>query len=123
MSFSQRLKHFRAAAGLTQRALGNACGWGEGMSAQSRVGNYEQALREPYLTDIVKMAKVLGVSPELLAFGDRSELTDDELELLQAYRQADKDGRASFKALSKALQRSTDRLRPVAPNDVSTKRR
>lgn len=46
---------------MTQRALGEACGW-EGKSAQARVGNYEAGTREPNLSDLRKLASVLRTS-------------------------------------------------------------
>ncbi len=57
----QNIKRLRAAAGLSQRALGEACGW-EAQSAQARVGNYEQNKREPSLGDLRLIATALDVS-------------------------------------------------------------
>ena len=57
----QNIKRLRSVAGLSQRALGEACGW-EPQSAQARVGNYEQNKREPSLGDLRLMAEVLNVS-------------------------------------------------------------
>lgn len=61
-SLGQRIKRFRAAAGLSQAQLAEACGW----KSQSRVGNYEKDTREPSLADIEAMAEALRVDPSLL---------------------------------------------------------
>ena len=45
----------------SQRALGEMCGW-EGKSAQARIGNYENGVREPSIDDLKKIARALGTS-------------------------------------------------------------
>jgi phage repressor protein C with HTH and peptisase S24 domain len=45
---------------MSQRALGEACGWGA--SSQARVGNYESNLREPSIGDLRKLAEALGTT-------------------------------------------------------------
>ncbi len=65
-SFGKRLAERRKQAGLTQLELSVACGW----STQSRVSNYESAVREPIAADVEKMAAALGTTPSYLLFGD-----------------------------------------------------
>jgi transcriptional regulator with XRE-family HTH domain len=62
MTFADRLRELREAAGLTQAALAEAAGLSLGA-----VRNYEQGIREPYWTAVFKLAGALGVSCE--AFG------------------------------------------------------
>lgn len=45
---------------MSQRALGEACGWGA--SSQARVANYEANLREPSIGDLRKLAEALGTT-------------------------------------------------------------
>ena len=49
----------RKNAGLTQKELGLACGYGE--DAQSRVSHYERGVRNPTLQDLKKIGKAVGV--------------------------------------------------------------
>jgi phage repressor protein C with HTH and peptisase S24 domain len=66
-----RIKQLRKAAGLSQQALAQACGW----ESQSRIGNYEKGTRQPNLQDLEKLASALRVSlPDLVAGRDRSEI-------------------------------------------------
>jgi transcriptional regulator with XRE-family HTH domain len=65
-SLGDRLAYFRRLAGLSQRALAAACGW----ESQSRVGNYEAGTREPTLADIEVLARALGISAVVLAYGE-----------------------------------------------------
>ena len=55
--FAGRLKAAREHAGLTQRELGVALGWGI-----QRIGRYETAEYSPDLTDLVMLARKLNVS-------------------------------------------------------------
>jgi transcriptional regulator with XRE-family HTH domain len=63
MTFADRLRGLREAAGLTQAALADAAGLSLGA-----VRNYEQGIREPYWAAVFKLADALGVSCE--AFRD-----------------------------------------------------
>jgi transcriptional regulator with XRE-family HTH domain len=101
MTFGKRLKSARETAGYSQAEFGEACGWA---SAQPRVANYEADSREPTLADIIKMAKVAGIPPEELAFGAIG-LTQDEAELVQAWRLSDGDGKEAFRAIVKVSRR------------------
>jgi phage repressor protein C with HTH and peptisase S24 domain len=58
MSFSDNLRRFRKAAGLTQEGLALACGW----PGQSRIANYEKGIREPTFEEAASIAGVLQIS-------------------------------------------------------------
>jgi SOS-response transcriptional repressor LexA len=62
-SIGSRIAFYRRLRQLTQSQLAEACGW----KSQSRVGNYERDTREPSLDDLTKIAKVLKISPAVLA--------------------------------------------------------
>ncbi|MDA3979547.1 helix-turn-helix domain-containing protein [Gallibacterium sp. AGMB14963] len=73
-TIGERIKAFRTKSGLNQKAFAEAVSkidtrerskWG-----QSRIGNYEINARTPDLGDIEVMAKVLGIEPADLAFGE-----------------------------------------------------
>jgi transcriptional regulator with XRE-family HTH domain len=67
MQFGERLKLYRELAKYSQAGLARQMGWGD---AQSRISQYETGEREPTLLDIERFAKLLGISPQVLAFGD-----------------------------------------------------
>jgi transcriptional regulator with XRE-family HTH domain len=71
MTFADRLRELREAAGLTQEALADATGLSLGA-----VRNYEQGIREPYWSTIFKLADALGVSVE--AFRECAGNRDEE---------------------------------------------
>jgi transcriptional regulator with XRE-family HTH domain len=102
MTVGQRLKSARETAGYTQQELAEECGWGD--ASQSRVANYESDTREPTLADIDRMAKVLGVPPEEIAFAT-SGLTLDEQLLIQSWRVAGPDGKEAIRAVAKMAKR------------------
>ena len=56
MELGERIKTARKAAGLTQAALAALCGW----DPPSRLGNYEQGIREPSLADLRLIAEHVG---------------------------------------------------------------
>jgi transcriptional regulator with XRE-family HTH domain len=61
--FAQNLRQARLAAGLSQEALGNACGL-----HRTEVSLLERAGRDPQLATIVRLAGGLGIAPaDLLA--------------------------------------------------------
>jgi transcriptional regulator with XRE-family HTH domain len=62
MTFAEKLKELRQAAGLTQAAL--AARSGRGLGA---IRDYEQGNREPLLSTAFKLAHALGVSVEAFA--------------------------------------------------------
>jgi transcriptional regulator with XRE-family HTH domain len=71
MTFAERLKELREAAGLSQRALGEQSGIPSGT-----IRNYEQGIRQPNWIALLRIAKALGVTAE--AFADCDELKADK---------------------------------------------
>lgn len=66
----QNIKRLRMNAGIKSQAeLANLCGW----KSQSRVGNYEAGTRAVSAIDAEILAKVLGVSPAEILYGNSSE--------------------------------------------------
>ncbi|AIK16542.1 LexA family protein [Glaesserella parasuis] len=74
MKIGERIKAFRAKTGMNQKDFAEAVSkidtrerskWG-----QSRIANYETNVRMPDLDDIEVIAKVIGIDPAKLAFGD-----------------------------------------------------
>ncbi|MEF1312371.1 LexA family transcriptional regulator [Vibrio mytili] len=63
-----RLKRFREAQGISQKALAEKCGWGA-----SRIGNYEAGVRSINLDDAEIIASVLNIKPYEILF-DSSEI-------------------------------------------------
>jgi transcriptional regulator with XRE-family HTH domain len=55
MSLGYKIKSARELLGISQLTLAMKCGW----DSQSRIGNYEQDLREPNIRDLKKLAKAL----------------------------------------------------------------
>ncbi|MEL4388280.1 helix-turn-helix transcriptional regulator [Shewanella xiamenensis] len=63
----QNIKRLRINAGIKSQAeLANLCGW----KSQSRVGNYEAGTRAVSAVDAKILAKVLGVSPAEILYGN-----------------------------------------------------
>jgi len=112
MSFGDRLKQARYVAGMNQPELAEACGWvTDNGPAQSRIANYEANSREPTLGDIILMAQALGLPPEELAFGSIG-LSQDEAELIQAWRLSSTDSKEAFRAIVKVSKRPRRAKRP-----------
>lgn len=66
----QNIKRLRMNAGIKSQAeLANLCGW----KSQSRVGNYEAGTRAVSAIDAEILAKVLGVSPAEILYGNSSD--------------------------------------------------
>lgn len=66
----QNIKRLRMSAGIKSQAeLANLCGW----KSQSRVGNYEAGTRAVSAIDAEILAKVLGVSPADILYGNSSD--------------------------------------------------
>lgn len=58
-----QIRKARKMARLSQRELGERCGWDD---AQSRISNYENGQRKPQITDLMLIARVLGIDPGYL---------------------------------------------------------
>ncbi|MFG6159657.1 XRE family transcriptional regulator [Halomonas sp. 1390] len=65
-TIGDRIKQARQQANMTQPELAKACRW----NSQGRVSNYERGLREPKSSDVVLLAKALGVSEGWLWTGE-----------------------------------------------------
>lgn len=66
----QNIKRLRLNAGIKSQAeLANLCGW----KSQSRVGNYEAGTRAVSAIDAEILAKVLGVSPAEILYGNAND--------------------------------------------------
>ena len=59
IKIGQNIKEARKAKRLTQKDLGERCGWSD---AQTRISNYETDFREPSLSDLSNIAENLGLS-------------------------------------------------------------
>lgn len=71
----QNIKRLRMNAGIKSQAeLANLCGW----KSQSRVGNYEAGTRAVSAIDAEILAKVLGVSPAEILYGNSSDTKSSE---------------------------------------------
>jgi transcriptional regulator with XRE-family HTH domain len=68
VNLGQRIASARKAAGLTQSDLATRCGW----ESASRVGNYEQGIREPSLADLRAMADACGREYAWLVLGEEN---------------------------------------------------
>lgn len=90
-TFAKNLKYYRQLAGMSQEDLGKAIG-----QVRGSVANYEIARSEPTFEVLCKAAMALGVSiddllkereiyPEYIR---QVQVTDEELALLTAYREA-----------------------------------
>ena len=62
--FAQNLRRHRKRLGLSQEALGDACGL-----HRTEISLLERAAREPRLSTIVKLARALGIPPAELLEG------------------------------------------------------
>jgi transcriptional regulator with XRE-family HTH domain len=71
MTFAERLKELREAAGLSQRTLGEQSGIPSGT-----IRNYEQGIRQPNWIALLRIARALGVTAE--TFADCDEVKADK---------------------------------------------
>lgn len=76
-TLGSRIKHYRQALGMSQKALALACGWG----SQSRIGNYETDSREPTLDDVRTIAAALRIAPETLLLDDEESAQNVQMTL------------------------------------------
>lgn len=75
--FGRLLAKYRKEAGLTQRELGERCGFGE--HAQPRIGGYELGRRAIKLDTLLNLARQLGIPVVYLIPGAWSELLNHGL--------------------------------------------
>ena len=76
-TLGSRIKKYRLAQGISQKALAMACGWG----SQSRIGNYESDAREPSLDDVRTTAAALRIAPEALLLESEKSLQNVQMAL------------------------------------------
>ncbi|MEF9678949.1 MULTISPECIES: helix-turn-helix domain-containing protein [Pectobacterium] len=83
----ERLKDLRTKKNLSQAQLSKLCGW----ATASRVGNYELGTRSIGADDAVVLARVLGITPSELLFGEPGDssqwLTDQQRTMLELFNQ------------------------------------
>ena len=87
MSIGQRLREARLAQNMTQEDLASAAGVTKGA-----IGNYETEVSSPKETILIKLMEILQVDANFLYqdyMQNSSQLSDDELFLLNLYRGAD----------------------------------
>lgn len=79
------------AAGVTQREIALACGWqggGAKPGGQTRIANYKAGKREPVISDLIKLAHVLGTTAtEIVARLEGVDLEKQYGAILKAGRQ------------------------------------
>lgn len=102
-TLGSRIKNRRLALGLSQKTLGEHCGWDNG---QARIGNYEKDKREPTLSDLRLIASALGVTlMELVESGNRiaergtaygHSPSDDEYAMVPQYTAKASAGNGQF---------------------------
>lgn len=76
-TLGSRIKKYRLALGMSQKALAMACGWG----SQSRIGNYESDAREPSLDDVRTIAAALRIAPEALLLDGNESVQNVQMAL------------------------------------------
>lgn len=92
-----RLKDARLQRGLSQAAAGAAAGFASEYP-QARVSHYETGRRPITLADLATLARLYGVNPAFLAFGETS-LPEDEENLLRDYRAVSEDTKKIVRAI------------------------
>ena len=71
MSIGERIRYFRTKKGMTQKYLGMQIGLSDA-SAEVRITQYETGKRIPQTDRLLKIAKVLDVSPHALDISDQA---------------------------------------------------
>ena len=89
----ERLRYARHSKGLS---LGQLSGLTSGALSKSRISNYELGIRRMSVEAARLLADALGTCTPafLLCIEDHLNLTADEIDLIQTYRQTDAKGRA-----------------------------
>lgn len=95
MEFPSRLIQFRKAQNLTQQALADAA-----QVHVNQIKRYESGAAQPTLEALVRVAKTLHVSLDVLVFGESERGPSDDLALqFEAVSQMPEDERRIIKAL------------------------
>ena len=92
--------------GMTQEKLAGTLG-----ITQGSISNYKNGTREPDLGTFRRLANALNVSPEWLLFGNVVRVSDEEMELLSDYREAENEARHTIRNVA-----SLAKSRPNASN-------
>lgn len=89
----QNIKRLRMNAGIKSQAeLANLCGW----KSQSRVGNYEAGTRAVSAIDAEILAKVLGVSPADILYGNSCDTGSVNTPQKKTIRESNAEWHAGF---------------------------
>lgn len=106
MPFGKRLKEARIAKNMTQEEVAAAVGVTKGA-----IGNYESEVSSPKEPILIKLMKVLKVDANFLYqdyISAPADLSEDEIQLIQLYRNADSRAREdAFHMLSKHQLKDT----------------
>lgn len=98
----KRIKAARRAKGMTQKHLGELCGWGD--EAQSRVSHYERGTREVSIGDLRLMASHLDRPVSWFLEGEHfTKLDEVEIEALTLLREMSDRQRQAFVDCLKAM--------------------
>ena len=120
MSFAERLKEARAAAGLNQKELGAMIG-----VTGNAVSNYENGTSSPNDKILLKIFDALNVDPNFL-FQDsfakekapaEQGLTSEQIELLRLFDASDADGRDLLLRLARYTAKANTLSHPVTDED------
>lgn len=84
MIWNERIKELRAASRLTLKEIASRLGVSEGTAQR-----YENTIKEIPYDIIVKYSKIFSVSPAYLMGWEDMGLTDEERQIIEAFRQAD----------------------------------
>jgi transcriptional regulator with XRE-family HTH domain len=76
MTFAEKLKELRDAAGLSEKKLADVCGLPFGTVHNYSLKSGSPGYRRPSFAAVVKIAKALGVTCE--AFADCEDIAEDE---------------------------------------------
>lgn len=111
----ERLKRARELSGISQRELASRVGLGE-----QQVYRYEREVSDPYLSNVIPIAKELNVSLDyLVGLSDDPNpksiqtLSDGEAELIGAWRRGDLD--AVLEMFRQKLKTYRDSKRSIKP--------
>ena len=102
-TIGERIKKLRKAANLTQEELGKAINKSKG-----NVSGYESGKFEPSANTIIDMSKCFNISTDYLLLGEENKIlnfTEEELEIINLYRNCDSVGKTGVKGLLKTLSK------------------
>lgn len=107
-TFGERLRQCREAAGLTQEELADICvAMGQKMQKQS-ISRYETGSREPNIRIAGTLANALGVSLEVLQFGEEEKPEFPQMTMI---------GRAAAKMTEEQREKMLQLLKIAFPEE------